>query len=112
MIYGYWNPVPVMMFAVDRLRPLVWIVLVGCENRLAAKSRGRSQLSIYDIFKPVFTMLTPSWRDAILGGFAVADHVSSRGAARLLYTGNGQTYNLYIFTISSPCTWRRRPSYL
>ena len=58
MIYGYWNPVPVMLFAVAAAA-----VLYGLFWLLRAtgwpKSRGRSQLSIYDICKQVSTILTP-----------------------------------------------------
>ena len=94
MIYGYWNPVPVMLFAVAAAA-----VLYGLFWLLRAtgwpKSRGRSQLSIYDTCKQVSTMLTPPWASEFWAALAVAVGALA-GRTRLLYTGNGQTYNLYI----------------
>jgi formate hydrogenlyase subunit 3/multisubunit Na+/H+ antiporter MnhD subunit len=94
MIYGYWNPVPVMLAAVAAaaaLYGLFWLL------RAAGwpTARGRSQRSIYDTCKQVSTRLTPPWASEFWTGVAVAIGVVA-GRARLLYTGNGQTYNLYI----------------
>ena len=94
MIYGYWNPVPVMLIAIAAAA-----ILFGLFWLLRAtgwpKSRGRSQLSIYDICKQVSTRLTPSWASDFWATLAVAVGALA-GRTRLLYTGNGQTYNLYI----------------
>jgi len=40
-------------------------------------------------------MLTPPWADAVWGGLAAATTTSAEHI-RMIYTGNGQTYNLYI----------------
>jgi hypothetical protein len=94
MIYGYWNPVPVMLFAVAAaaiLYGLFWLLRATGWP----KSRGRSQLTIYDICKQVSTRLTPPWASEFWAALAVAVGALA-GRTKLLYTGNGQTYNLYI----------------
>jgi len=94
MIYGYWNPVPVMLFAVAAaaiLYGLFWLLRATGWP----KSRGRSQLTIYDICKQVSTRLTPPWASEFWAALAVTVGALA-GRTKLLYTGNGQTYNLYI----------------
>ncbi len=94
MIYGYWNPVPVMLFAVAAaaiLYGLFWLLRATGWP----KARGRSQLSIYDTCKQASTRLTPPWASEFWAALAVAVGALA-GRTRLLYTGNGQTYNLYI----------------
>jgi formate hydrogenlyase subunit 3/multisubunit Na+/H+ antiporter MnhD subunit len=99
MIYGYWNPVPVMAFAVivsAVLFGLFWLLVqTGWWTAIAHPKIGGTRSSLYEGLKAVFTMLTPPWASALWGGLATATTASAE-RIRMLYTGNGQTYNLYI----------------
>ena len=70
MIYGYWNPFPVMMFAVivsAVLFGLFWLV------RNAGWMRpGAARAGLYRFFMAVFTALTPPAATAFWGGLADA----------------------------------------
>lgn len=102
MIYGYWNPMPVMAFAVAAsailfgtfwlIRRAGWIELPGARPKI---SKGSSHATFYDFYKPVFTVLTPPWAIEFWGGLTTAT-ASLADRARVVYSGNGQTYNLYI----------------
>jgi formate hydrogenlyase subunit 3/multisubunit Na+/H+ antiporter MnhD subunit len=91
LIYATWNPLPVMAFAVAfaaLLFALLW--LVQRSRRLDAVSAG-----VYSLAQTICAALTPPlairfWNEAT----AFAVFASER--SRRLYTGNGQTYNLYI----------------
>jgi formate hydrogenlyase subunit 3/multisubunit Na+/H+ antiporter MnhD subunit len=96
MIYGYWNPVPVTAFAVSvssMLFGLFWLLHRSGWRAIANVESGGARL--YETFKTVFTTLTPPWAGAVWGGLA-ATATTSAERIRMLYTGNGQTYNLYI----------------
>ena len=58
------------------------------------KSDG-ARSGLYDGFKTVFAMLTPPWAGAVGGGLTAAATTPAE-RIRMIYTGNGQTYNLYI----------------
>ena len=94
LIYGYWNPVPTMVFAVAAaavLFGLFWLLRTAGWPQV----RDRSPAGVYETCRRVFTLLTPPWANefwAGLGGTVGA----LAGRTRLLYTGDGQTYNLYI----------------
>lgn len=93
MIYGYWNPFPVMMFAVivsAILFGLFWLAQNAGWLRYGAKRAG-----LYRFFTGIFTTLTPPVAAAFWGGFTDATTSLAQGA-RKLYTGNAQAYNLYI----------------
>jgi formate hydrogenlyase subunit 3/multisubunit Na+/H+ antiporter MnhD subunit len=94
MIYGYWNPVPVMAFALAAaavLFALFWLLhLKG-----ASKVRGLSTNGFYDTCSRVFAILTPPWATEFWAGVAGATSTLA-GRMRVCYTGNGQTYNLYV----------------
>lgn len=102
MIYGYWNPMPVMAFAVAvsatlfgvfwLVRRAGWIKLPGGGSKIR---NGSSRAAFYDFYKPAFTVLTPPWAIEFWGGLTTAT-VTLADRARLVYSGNGQTYNLYI----------------
>jgi formate hydrogenlyase subunit 3/multisubunit Na+/H+ antiporter MnhD subunit len=102
MIYGYWDPMPVMAFAVAAsailfgtfwlIRRTGWIKLRGGRPRI---SNSTSHAAFYDFYKPVFTVLTPPWAIEFWGGLTTAT-VTLADRARAVYSGNGQTYNLYI----------------
>jgi hypothetical protein len=94
MIYGYWNPVPVMAFALAAaavLFALFWLLHL----KDAPKGRGLSTSGFYDTCSRVFSILTPPWAIEFWAGVAGATSALA-GRIRLLYTGNGQTYNLYV----------------
>jgi formate hydrogenlyase subunit 3/multisubunit Na+/H+ antiporter MnhD subunit len=95
MIYGYWNPVPVMAAAVA-----VSAVLFGLLWRLrqrsgeAANSQGRI-LGFYAFYKPAFARLTPPlawafWNEVAAGSRVLADTI------RRIYTGDGRPYLAYV----------------
>jgi formate hydrogenlyase subunit 3/multisubunit Na+/H+ antiporter MnhD subunit len=99
MIYGYWNPVPVMALAVIAstiLFGLFWLLQQsGWWSAIANVEIGGTRSSLYEGLTTVFTILTPPWAGALWGGLTAAT-TSSAERIRILYTGNGQTYNLYI----------------
>jgi hypothetical protein len=93
MIYGYWNPVPVMMFAVivsAILFGLFWLLRNAGWLRAGAARAG-----LYRFFMAVFVTLTPPVATAFWSGLAdLTASIAQR--ARMIYTGNAQAYNLYI----------------
>jgi formate hydrogenlyase subunit 3/multisubunit Na+/H+ antiporter MnhD subunit len=99
MIYGYWNPVPVMALAViisAILFGLFWLLQQsGWWATIANVEIGGTRPSLYKGLTTVFTMLTPPWAGALWGGLTGAT-TNAAERIRMLYTGNGQTYNLYI----------------
>jgi formate hydrogenlyase subunit 3/multisubunit Na+/H+ antiporter MnhD subunit len=102
MIYGYWNPMPVMALAVAAsailfgtfwvIRRAGWIKLPGGGSKIRD---GSSRAAFFDFYRPAFTMLTPPWAIEFWGGLTTAT-VTLADRARAVYSGNGQTYNLYI----------------
>jgi formate hydrogenlyase subunit 3/multisubunit Na+/H+ antiporter MnhD subunit len=96
MIYGVWNPLPVMAFSVAAAAVLfVLLWLLGRTGWL--EQHGRSPADFYDSCRRFFALLTPPWASTFWVGVArtfgaLADR------ARLVYTGDGQTYNLYILS--------------
>jgi formate hydrogenlyase subunit 3/multisubunit Na+/H+ antiporter MnhD subunit len=102
MIYDYWNPVPVMLLAVASSAILFgafW--LLGHAGRIklpgarVTTRSGAEAGGFHAFYRPVFAMLTPPLAREFWDGFsAVTLRLSDR--ARVLYTGNGQTYALYI----------------
>jgi formate hydrogenlyase subunit 3/multisubunit Na+/H+ antiporter MnhD subunit len=102
MIYGYWNPVPVMTFAVTAsviLFGVFWLVRRGGlieRHRMRSDALGaREAGGFYAYYKPFFAMLTPPAARAFWDGLT-AGTMTLAGRTRLIYTGDGQTYNLYI----------------
>ena len=94
MIYGYWNPLPVMAFALVAAAVLFgvfWLLhLTGW-----SKVRGRPPAGFYDTCGRLTAILTPPCAVAFWTGLAEAISALA-GQTRLLYSGNGQTYNLYL----------------
>ena len=94
MIYGYWNPLPVMAFALAAavvLFGLFWLLhVIGW-----ATIKGRPPASFYDTCRRLIAMLTPPYAIRFWTGLAEATGELA-GRTRLLYSGNGQTYNLYL----------------
>jgi formate hydrogenlyase subunit 3/multisubunit Na+/H+ antiporter MnhD subunit len=90
MIYGYWNPFPVMMFAV-----IISAILFGLFWLLRNAGWLRRRADLYRFFTAVFTTLTPPVAVAFWSGLSSAT-TSIAQSARKIYTGNAQAYNLYI----------------
>jgi len=94
MIYGYWNPLPVMAFALAAaaiLFGLFWLLhLTGWST-----ARRRPAAGFYDTCRRLTGILTPPYAIAFWTGLAAAI-AALAGRTRLLYSGNGQTYNLYL----------------
>ena len=105
-IYGYWNPIPVMVasclvasvlflgtwFFYRRRRLHAVGTVVGRASAVAAAWR---RTGIYDFYRPALDMITAP----IAIGFWQGVSASINGAGerlRKIYTGNGQTYALCI----------------
>ena len=97
MIYGYWNPVPVMSAAVAVSALLFAVLWVLRRKSGEAASRQRRILGFYAFYMPVFVTLTPDlsssfWDTVAAGSRALAD------TTRRIYTGDGQTYTFYVLS--------------
>ena len=73
-------------------KALIFLALTGGRPKI---SSGSSRSAFYDFYKPAFTVLTPPWAIEFWGGLTTAT-VTLADRARVVYSGNGQTYNLYI----------------
>ena len=95
MIYGYWNPVPVMAAAVA-VSALLFGVLWRLRQKSGEAANGQGRiLGFYAFYKPTFARLTPPlawmfWKGVATGSIVLAD------TTRRVYTGDGQTYTLYV----------------
>lgn len=93
LIYATWNPLPVMAFAVAVAAVLFGLLWLSQRSqRVDARA---AKVSVYAFARTICTKLTPPlatrfWQETA-GVAALAAERSRR-----LYTGNGQTYNLYI----------------
>jgi len=96
MIYGYWNPVPVMAFAVAVSVALFGIFWLLRRTDWFEQLGGRpTPVRLYDSYKPALIIFTPPWATAFWGELATAT-VTIAERTRRIYSGNGQAYNLYI----------------
>jgi NADH:ubiquinone oxidoreductase subunit 5 (subunit L)/multisubunit Na+/H+ antiporter MnhA subunit len=97
MIYSSWNPAPVMLFAVVVSTMLLGLFLLlrraGLLERLARPISA--QLTLYDSFRAVLKRLTPPLATMFWSRLATTTSMLAM-RTRLIYTGNGQTYSLYI----------------
>jgi formate hydrogenlyase subunit 3/multisubunit Na+/H+ antiporter MnhD subunit len=94
MIYGYWNPLPVMAFAA-----IVSAIIFGLFWFIRRAgwlfSSQAAPVGLHRFFVRVFAALTPPFATAFWGGLTAGTR-SLAQRSRTLYTGNGQTYSLYI----------------
>jgi NADH:ubiquinone oxidoreductase subunit 5 (subunit L)/multisubunit Na+/H+ antiporter MnhA subunit len=93
MIYGYWNPVPVMAFAVAvvaLLFGLFWLV-----QRFRRVNVGAASEGIYGFAGAMCAALTPPLATRFWDELTAATSAAAQQSRRL-YTGNAQSYNLYI----------------
>jgi hypothetical protein len=102
MIYGYWDPAPAMVIAVALSATFfvaLWLFRRNGRVRSAgARAKawsGMTPASFYAFYKRVFATLTPPLADAFWGGLS-AGILTIAERTRKIYTGNGQTYSLYI----------------
>jgi formate hydrogenlyase subunit 3/multisubunit Na+/H+ antiporter MnhD subunit len=101
-IYGYWNPMPVMAISVAIAAILFGLVSL-MRRRAGARPpgpgaharRSASPASFHAFAREMFIKLTPPVANAFFGWMTVATTAMAE-RSRKLYTGNGQTYNLYI----------------
>ena len=97
MIYGYWNPVPVMSAAVAvsaLLFAVLW--LLRRKSGEAANIQGRI-LGFYAFYKSAFVTLTPALSSSFWDAVA-AGSTALAGTTRRIYNGNGQTYTFYVLS--------------
>ncbi|MBL8883804.1 MAG: proton-conducting membrane transporter [Hyphomicrobium sp.] len=101
MIYGTWNPIPIMLLAVAvsaLLFGLFWYLQhAGLFKDMARRlARNLSPLQrFYAFCRTAFGVLTPPWASMFWSRVAVtADDLAL--CARSIYTGNGQIYSLFI----------------
>jgi formate hydrogenlyase subunit 3/multisubunit Na+/H+ antiporter MnhD subunit len=94
MIYGYWNPLPVMAFAA-----IVSAIIFGLFWFIRRAgwlfSSQAAPVGLHRFFVRVFAALTPPFATAFWDGLTAGTR-SLAQRSRTLYTGNGQTYSLYI----------------
>jgi len=95
MIYGVWNPIPVMAFAVvvsAMLFGLSWLL-----RRAGWLTAGRrtAHAGARDVTMAMFSILTPPLAASVWDGVAAATTALAERTRRL-YDGHGQTYNLYM----------------
>lgn len=101
MIYGTWNPIPIMLLAVAvsaLLFGLFWYLQhSGMFKDMAQRlARNLSPLQqFYAFCRTAFAMLTPPWASMFWSRVAVTvDDLAL--CARTIYAGNGQIYSLFI----------------
>jgi formate hydrogenlyase subunit 3/multisubunit Na+/H+ antiporter MnhD subunit len=102
MIYGHWNPVPTMVITVAvsvGFFLVFWLLqragVINLAGGRGAEWRRGAGAGLYVFYKSVFAMLTPPLAIAFWNGLSVGT-VTLGDWTRTLYTGNGQTYALYI----------------
>jgi formate hydrogenlyase subunit 3/multisubunit Na+/H+ antiporter MnhD subunit len=100
-IYGYWNPVPTMAIAVAvsvALFVSYWVFRrSGRIKWSGARATAWSNMAggFYNFYKAVFSRLTPPVASAFWEGLAVGT-MAVAARTRRVYTGDGQTYSLYV----------------
>lgn len=100
-IYGYWNPVPVMVAAVAvalLLFAVAWLVHRsrpaerGARRKSAARGGGAR---FYAFYRSMIGTFVPPVASAFWTGVSAAA-MAAAGGLRMVYTGNGQTYALHV----------------
>ena len=100
-IYGFWNPVPTMVIAIvvsATLFVAFWLFKRGSLKLRAARMPADSDTmprGFYNFYKSTFAGLTPPLASAFWGGLS-AGTMMLAARTRRVYTGDGQTYCLYI----------------
>jgi formate hydrogenlyase subunit 3/multisubunit Na+/H+ antiporter MnhD subunit len=97
MIYGYWNPVPVMSAAVAVSALLFAVLWLLRQKSGEAANSQRRVLGFYAFYKSAFVTLTPALSSSFWDAVA-AGSTALAGATRRIYNGNGQTYTFYVLS--------------
>lgn len=101
-IYGYWNPLPPMAATIALVMVLFaafWLIYLAGRSpprrSVGASAAPRGFPAFFAYWRPALgRLLVPAAR-RFWDGLAVATMMSA-GGLRLIYTGNGQTYALYV----------------
>ena len=99
MIYGYWNPVPTMVAAVAAcalLLGVLWLLRHAHWKSEQFADWQQRPLGFYTFCKRLFVKMTPPLALDFWNGLAARTGTLA-DATRKIYTGNGQTYVLYVF---------------
>ncbi len=95
MIYGYWNPVPTMLIAIA-ISALLFLALWQIQRRRQNARPGLPKpAGLASFRKTALDRLTPPIARKFWGGISLGA-LSLAGLTRRIYTGNGQTYALYV----------------
>jgi len=97
MIYGYWNPVPVMSAAVAVSALLFAVLWLLRQKSGEAANSQRRVLGFYAFYKSAFVTLTPALSSSFWDAVA-AGSTALAGTTRRIYNGNGQTYTFYVLS--------------
>jgi hypothetical protein len=92
-IYGFWNPTPVVLVVLAVVAVLFAIVMLFYRSR---RRQAESVSGFFRFYRPILGRAVPPlalmfWRGVSHGALAAAAKI------RLIYTGNAQTYALYVF---------------
>ncbi|PWK68997.1 proton-conducting transporter membrane subunit [Aminobacter sp. AP02] len=93
-IYGYWNPMPVLAAstaAAALLFALAWLIYRRARHHGTSLDLGR----FYNFYQAVLAPVVLPVADAFWNGVSRLV-IDAAGSVRRLYTGNGQTYLLYV----------------
>jgi formate hydrogenlyase subunit 3/multisubunit Na+/H+ antiporter MnhD subunit len=93
-IYGYWNPIPVMVITVAIATILffvVWLRYIYGYRRTPTTGVA----VFYAFYQPVLSRLLRPVAIAFWRGVSDST-LSAAGSVQKIYTGNGQTYSLYV----------------
>jgi formate hydrogenlyase subunit 3/multisubunit Na+/H+ antiporter MnhD subunit len=93
-IYGYWNPVPVMVATVVAAA-MLFAMLLAIYLRRRGRSNARSTTHFYRFYRSLFAPLVTPLANFIWDGVCALT-IAAAGVVRQVYTGNGQTYALHV----------------
>src|SRR5262249_36565012 len=99
MIYGYWNPMPTMLAAVAAcvlLLGVLWLLRQAQWTSDQFADWQQRPLGFYTFCKRLFVKMTPPFAFDFWNGLATLS-AALADVARKIYTGDGQTYVLYVF---------------
>jgi formate hydrogenlyase subunit 3/multisubunit Na+/H+ antiporter MnhD subunit len=94
-IYGYWNPMPVMIVAVAAAAVLGAVAWLAYRNGVGLLGRSGNLARFYAYYRSLIGRMLPPLAARFWDG--VRDLTLTAAAnCRQIYTGNGQTYALYV----------------
>jgi len=91
-IYGFWNPTPVVIVVLIVSAIVLGLGVLFYRNR---RGNARNAPDFYHFYRPLLGRTVPPFAQMFWRGAA---HFALAAAARIrrIYTGNGQTYALYV----------------